>query len=154
VARRRPIVITAAVGLALVVTACGDSTPTASPSGQTSGASTPTATATRPTPTARGVGQASGLGTAAASVAATADFMFDPSSVSVKTGAVIQWTNMGAKPCDVTFEPGSAGEDNSALTSPTLQHGDTWQIKIFVPGTYAYLSTLHSGMIGHVIVST
>jgi plastocyanin len=153
VARLRSIVITAAVGLALVVTACGDSTPTASPSGQTSGASTPTATATSPTPSARGVGQASGLGTAAASVAATADFTFDPSSVSVKTGAVIQWTNMGATPCDVTFEPGSAG-GISALTSPTLQHGDTWQIKIFVPGTYAYLSTFHPGMIGHVIVST
>ena len=71
----------------------------------------------------------------------------------MKSGDVIQWTNMGAKPVDVTFEPGPAGEDNSVLTSPTLRQGDTWQVKIFVPGTYAYLNTQRSSMIGHVTVS-
>jgi plastocyanin len=143
--------ISAAVGFALLMTACGGNTPTSTPSGQTSGAAT--ATPASPTAAARGEGQATGLGTPVASVVATADFRFDPGSVSVKSGDVIQWTNMGAKPVDVTFEPGAAGEDNSVLTSPTLRQGDTWQVKIFVPGTYAYLNTQRSSMIGHVTVS-
>lgn len=143
--------ISAAVSFALVVTACGDSNPTATASGQTSGAAT--ATPASPTATARGEGQASGLGTPVVKVAATADLRFDPSSVSVKSGDVIQWTNMGAKPIDVTFEPGAAGEDNTVLTSPTLRQGETWQVKIFVPGTYAYLNTQRVSMIGHVTVS-
>jgi plastocyanin len=87
-------------------------------------------------------------------VTATADFKFDPSSVSVKTGAVVQWTIVGTGPVEVFFEPGPAGQDYSALNSPELQRGDTWQVKIFVPGTYAYLNGLNGRMIGHISVSS
>jgi len=88
------------------------------------------------------------------SVAATTDFKFDPSDVSVKIGDVIQWTNLSAEHTSILFEPGPAGQDNNGLDSPTLQKGATWQVKFSVPGTYPYLSGFHAGMIGHVTVSS
>jgi plastocyanin len=151
VIRLRSIAISAAVGLALVMTACGASTPTASRTGQTSTAATPTASSP---PAAQNEAQASGLGTPAVSVAATTDFKYDPSDVSVKIGDVIQWTNLSAEHDSIIFEPGPAGQDNNGLASPTLQKGDTWQIKFSVPGTYPYISGFHAGMIGHVTVSS
>jgi plastocyanin len=147
VIRLRSIAISAAVGLALVMTACGASTPTASRTGQTSTAATPTASSP---PAAQNEAHASGLGTPAVSVAATTDFKYDPSDVSVKIGDVIQWTNLSAEPDSIIFEPGPTG----GLSSPTLQKGDTWQIKFSVPGTYPYISGFHAGMIGHVTVSS
>lgn len=160
--RLRTLTMVVAVGLALALSACGDSASTAStplptwypggnatilaPTDQGTGAATPTAAAT-PTPAAVGVGQPTGLGTPASSVAATADLKFSPASITVKVGDVIQWTNTSSVPHNVTFD----GDD--ALTSATLQQGDTWQVKFSVAGTYSYHCTFHPGMDGKVTVT-
>lgn len=144
--------------LAVALSACGESTPTAQEQGfhswwpstpiPTPGA-TPKASAT-PSPTATiaavGQGQPSGLGTVAETVSATDDLKFNPSATSAKAGDVIQWTNTGTMAHNVTFT-------DPTLTSGTLNQGDTWQVKITVAGTYAYHCTFHPGMDGQLTVT-
>jgi plastocyanin len=147
------------VGSAVVVTlsACGETAATARDQGfqqwwphtpiPTPGLakSTPSAQAAAIPPSA-GQAQASGLGTPTAKVSATANLKFDPSATSAKVGDVIQWTNTGNIAHNVTFS-------DPSLTSGTLNQGDTWQVKITVPGTYAYHCTFHPGMDGQLTVA-
>ena len=82
-----------------------------------------------------------------AKVDATADLKFSPNTTTLKTGDVILWTNSGSVPHNVTFD----GQD--AITSQTMQQGDTWAVQFTVAGTYAYHCTFHPGMDGTVTVS-
>jgi plastocyanin len=145
--------------LALTLSACGESSPTAQaqafhwwpstpiptpgPAGQSS--ATPSA---QPSATAAAVGQGqtSGLGSPAAKISAIDALKFDPSATSAKAGDVIQWTNTGSVAHNVTF-------DDPTLTSGTLQQNDTWQVKITVAGTYMYHCTFHPGMTGQITVA-
>ena len=97
-------------------------------------------------PRRAGPSQSSGLGNPAQNVAATAQLTFDPASVAVKGGAVIQWKNTGSVPHNVTFD------DQPALTSLMLAQGDTWEVQIDHPGTDKYHCTFHPGMDGQVTV--
>ena len=156
--------LTAAVAAAFALSACGTATLTANrpvPSwypggeevitpfpGQATPASGSTAAAATATPAPDvGKGQPSGLGTPAATVSATGGLAFDPASSTVKVGAVVQWTNTGSVPHNVTF----AGSE--AATSPTLNQGDTWQVTFSAPGTYSYHCTFHPGMNGQLTVT-
>jgi plastocyanin len=156
--RFRPIALTACLGLALTLAACGNtaqagpaagfhwwpSTPIATPNevalGQPSATSSPAAAPQV------GQGQASGLGTPAQTVNETTDSKFAPNTVTVKTGDVIQWDNKDPAAHNVTFD------GNGTLTSGTMQLGDTWQVKITVAGSYSYHCTLHAGMNGTITV--
>ncbi len=158
--RSRATALLAGAALALVVSACGESatataptavvtgwpTPTPPPVGSVQPSASASATAAAPTPAAVGQAQSSGLGNPAQNVAATAQLTFDPASVAVKGGAVIQWKNTGSVPHNVTFD------DQPALTSGTLAQGDTWQVQFTTPGTYKYHCTFHPGMDGQVTV--
>jgi plastocyanin len=95
-----------------------------------------------------GVGQATntGLGTPAKSVSATAQLAFNPTAITVKTGQVIQWSNTGNIPHNVTFD------SQPSLSSGTLAQGDTWQVQFTSAGTYKYHCTFHPGMNGQVTV--
>ena len=154
------IAMIAGVGLALAVTACGSSsqptgptqsfhwwpsTPLAAPVdlGQSQPSATSAPSAAVPTV---GEGQSNGLGTPAETVAATANLQFSPNTTNAKIGDVIQWTNTGSVPHNVTFD------GNGSLTSSTLGQGDTWQVKFSVAGTYKYRCTFHPGMDGQVTV--
>jgi plastocyanin len=144
--------------LALALAACGQSAPTAQDQAfhnwwpstpiPTPGAAGLASATPSPTATAASVGQGqpSGLGTPAEKVSATAALKFDPTATSAKTGDVIQWTNTGSVAHNVTFT-------DPTLTSGTLNQGDTWQVKITVPGTYAYHCTFHPGMDGQITVA-
>jgi plastocyanin len=150
------------VGSAVVVTlsACGETAataqnqgfqqwwphtpiPTPGPGGPAK--STPSAQAAAIPPSA-GQAQASGLGTPTEKVSATANLKFDPTATRAKVGDVIQWTNTGNIAHNVTFT-------DPSLTSGTLNQSDTWQVKITVPGTYAYHCTFHPGMDGQLTVA-
>lgn len=132
--RMRSIAVAVGFGVVLALSACGNGPPEVAGAGGGGGGATV------------GSGASTGLGTAAKSVQATADLKFDPASISVKTGDVIQWTNGGSVPHNVTFD------SNQSLTSQTLQQGDTWQVKFTVAGTYAYHCTFHPGMDGQITV--
>jgi len=129
--RTRSIVGTAAAGLVLTLSACGNGPPTVAGAGAAASI---------------GTAAASGLGTAQATVQATADLVFNPTTSSVKGGGVVQWTNSGSVPHNVTFD------EDSSVTSPTLAQGDTWQVKFTTAGSYPYHCTFHPGMDGTITV--
>lgn len=132
--RTRSIALSVGVGLVLALSACGNGPPEVAGGAGGGGGSV-------------GTGAASGVGTPAKQVAATSDLKFNPTSITVKTGEVIQWTNTGGVPHNVTFD------QYQALTSQTLQQNDTWQVKFTTAGTYAYHCTFHPGMDGQITVS-
>lgn len=131
--RFRTLAMTVCVLSAITMSACGNGPPP--PSGGAGGGGSV------------GKGAPSGLGTPTTSVQATADLKFDPKGTTVKTGDVIQWTNSGSVPHNVTFD------SYQDLTSATLQQSDTWQVHITKAGTYPYHCTFHPGMDGQIIVS-
>jgi plastocyanin len=159
VTRFSSIALVVGSALAVALSACGETSPTAPGQNQAfhwwastpiptpgpGGPSTPSAQPTASAP-AVGQGQASGLGSPAEKVSATAALKFDPTATSAKAGDVIQWTNTGSVPHNVTF-------DDPTLTSGTLNQNDTWQVKITVPGTYKYHCTFHPGMDGQLTVA-
>lgn len=128
----RPIVITVGACLVISLSGCGNGPP----DNGSGGGGGP----------AVGTAAASGVGTPAKTVDATADLKFNPGSITVKTGDVIEWTNTGSVPHNVTFDT------NQSLTSQTMQQGDKWQVKFSVAGTYAYHCTFHPGMDGQITV--
>lgn len=132
--RLRSIAAITGIGLALALSGCGNGPPeVAGGAGGGGGGAIGTAGST-------------GVGSPTKMVSATADLKFDPTSVSVKTGQVIQWTDTSSVPHNVTFD------DHPELTSQNLGQGDTWEVKITVPGTYAYHCTIHPGMDGQITV--
>lgn len=96
--------------------------------------------------------QASGPGqqvqgqTAAVKVQETDQLKFNPASQTVKAGQVVEWDNGSSVAHNVTFD------DYSAITSDTMNNGDTYQVKFTKPGTYQYHCTFHPGMDGTVTV--
>jgi plastocyanin len=132
--RMRSIVITAGVGLAIFLCACGNGPPEVA-----AGGGGPVV----------GSAAANGLGAPTTKVTANASNQFSPVNATVATGQVIQWTVASdSVPHNVTFDA------NGSLTSPgSLGPGDTWQVKFTVAGTYAYHCTIHDGMNGQITVS-
>ena len=129
--KMRRMVVAAAIGLVIAVSACGNGAPT------TGGGGGGTV----------GKAAASGLGPATTTVQATANLTFAPDTSTVKVGTVLQWTNTGSVPHNVTFDA------YADLTSPTLQQNDTWQVQFTTPGTYPYHCTFHPNMNGTITVS-
>jgi len=84
---------------------------------------------------------------AAATVDATDQLRFQPMTVQVSGGRVVEWTNAGAIPHNVTFDR------YPALTSGTMNRGDRHEIRFTSPGTYRYRCTFHPGMDGAVTVT-
>ena len=158
--RFRSSVMLTMVGLAVSLSACGGSTTPAPPTAVVTwypstplpspGQALPSpsvAAATAAAPAGVGQGQSSGLGTPVANIAATDNLAFDPTTATVKTGAVIQWKDTGSTAHNVTFD------GQSSLTSGTLQQGNTWQVQFTTAGTYQYHCTFHPGMNGTITVS-
>ncbi|HEV7465237.1 MAG TPA: plastocyanin/azurin family copper-binding protein [Candidatus Dormibacteraeota bacterium] len=84
---------------------------------------------------------------AAQTVQETAGLKFDPAAITVSSGGVVQWTNAGTAPHNVTFDA------NPELTSGTMGGGDKYQVKFTRAGQYPYHCTFHPGMDGTVTVS-
>jgi plastocyanin len=132
--RVRSIVITAGVGLAVALCACGNGPPEVAAGG--GGPAVGTAAAT-------------GLGTVGTKITANSSNQFSPGTSTAVTGQVVQWTVASdSVPHNVTFD------SNPELSSPaSLGPGETWEVKFSVAGTYAYHCTIHSGMNGQLTVS-
>ncbi len=133
--RMRSIVITAGVGLAVSLSACGNGPPEVA----AGGGGGPVV----------GSAAANGLGAPVTKVTAQASNQFSPGNATVATGQVIQWTVASdSVPHNVTFD------NDGSLTSPgSLGPGETWQVKFTVAGTYAYRCTIHDGMNGQITVT-
>lgn len=81
----------------------------------------------------------------AVTVKATDGLMFVPGTVTVRTGQVVQWTNTGTTPHNVTFDGPHSG---------TLDAGDTYEAKFGAPGTYHYICTFHAPNMGGTVIAT
>jgi plastocyanin len=87
------------------------------------------------------------LGTAAVMVSATGQLTFDPATQTAHVGDIIQWTNTGSVMHTITFDT------QPALSDPALQPGATWEVKFTTAGTYQYRCSIHTGMVGTIVVS-
>lgn len=75
---------------------------------------------------------------------------FSPSSLTVKKGATVTWTNKDVVEHTVIADNGSSGGLNSA----PLQNGQTYSFTFTQPGTYHYSCSIHPYMHGTIIVTS
>jgi plastocyanin len=74
------------------------------------------------------------------------DFAFTPNSITVPVGTTVAWTNMGTRSHTVTENTGSF-DSGTILPEAQSFHQFT------VPGTYPYHCSIHTSMVGTVIVT-
>lgn len=75
------------------------------------------------------------------------NFSFSPSSLSIKTGTKVTWTNNDSVAHTVTSDSGGL------LNSPTLAPGQSFSFTFASPETVAYHCAIHPSMKGTVSVT-
>ncbi len=94
------------------------------------------------------IGVAGGkLGTAAVIISATDDNTFDPVMQNATVGEIIEWKNIGSVTHNLVFS------NDASISDPVLAGGGVWQVKFILAGVYQYSCTIHSGMVGTIVVS-
>ena len=73
------------------------------------------------------------------------DFMFHPTNVKIKVGAILTWVNKDEEPHTVTSEIG-------LFRSGAMDTNDTFVFKFDKPGTYHFLCSIHPQMVGTIVV--
>jgi amicyanin len=74
------------------------------------------------------------------------NMLFGTTSLTVKAGTTVTWTNGDQMIHNVAADDGS-------FTSPDMKYGDTYSHTFTTTGTYAYHCAYHSGMKGTIIVN-
>jgi plastocyanin len=72
---------------------------------------------------------------------------FSPSSLTVKTGTKVTWTNTDGYAHTVT------SDDGTTFSSGNVAGGTTFSFTPAVAGTYKYHCNIHSGMTGTLVVT-
>ena len=72
-------------------------------------------------------------------------FMFQPTTLTVKAGSTVTWLNKDEEPHTVVSATG-------LFRSAALDTNDRFSFKFSKPGTYAFVCTIHPQMIGTIIV--
>jgi plastocyanin len=78
------------------------------------------------------------------------NFAFDPSTLTVKTGTAVTWTNQDSAPHIVVSDTGSP----AAFSSDSLSTGASYKFTFAQPGTYTYHCSIHPSMKGTIIVQS
>jgi plastocyanin len=107
----------------------------------------------RPWLAAAGVALLGWSGLSSPSVAQTAEptrivvknFMFQPTSLTVKVGSTVTWTNMDEEPHTVVSTSG-------LFRSNGLDTKDSFSFKFDKAGTYTFACSIHPQMVGKIIV--
>ena len=71
------------------------------------------------------------------------NFMFQPTSLTVKAGSTVTWTNMDEEPHTVV---------SGQFRSNALDTKDSFSFKFDKPGTYSFACSIHPQMTGKIIV--
>ncbi len=71
------------------------------------------------------------------------DFAFNPSTLTVKVGTTVKWTNEDSAPHTIKSE---------AFTSGNLGKGESFEFKFDSAGTYDYICGIHPSMKGRIVV--
>ena len=72
-------------------------------------------------------------------------FKFSPSTLKIKAGTKVTWTNQDSAPHNVKSSDGT-------LNSPDLGRGDSWSFTFTSKGTYNYICGIHPSMKGSITV--
>jgi plastocyanin len=73
------------------------------------------------------------------------DFSFNPTPLTVKTGATVTWTNMDDEPHTVV-------SDTGVFKSGGMDTNESFSYKFDKPGTYHFTCSIHPRMVGTVVV--
>jgi plastocyanin len=73
------------------------------------------------------------------------DFMFTPTTVTIKAGTTVTWTNKDD-------EPHTVASDTALFRSSALDTGETFTFKFDHPGTYHFTCSIHKYMVGTIVV--
>ena len=73
------------------------------------------------------------------------NFMFQPTSLTVKAGSTVTWTNMDEEPHTVVSSSG-------LFRSNGLDTKDSFSFKFDKAGTYTFVCSIHPQMVGKIIV--
>lgn len=84
----------------------------------------------------------------AGNVVTIKNFAFDPTSLVVKTGTVVTWTNEDTAVHIIASDASAP----APFSSGSLRQGDVYTFTFTVAGTYTYTCTLHPTMKGTIIV--
>jgi plastocyanin len=64
-------------------------------------------------------------------------------------GEIVEWKNDGSVAHNIIFA------DDASIGDPVIEAGGgVWQVKFTVPGTYQYSCTIHTGMVGTIVVTS
>ncbi len=73
------------------------------------------------------------------------DFMFSPTSLTVKTGTTVTWSNKDDEPHTVV-------SDTGLFRSGAVDTDETFSFKFAKPGTYHFTCSIHPRMVGTIVV--
>jgi len=73
------------------------------------------------------------------------DFMFAPTSLTVKAGTTVTWANKDDEPHTVV-------SDTGLFRSSAVDTDETFSFKFDKPGTYRFTCSIHPRMIGTIVV--
>ena len=76
------------------------------------------------------------------------DHQYHPAELALPAGSVVTWINEDEARHDLATTTGPV-----AFQSPELSRGESFSVAFDLPGTYAYLCTLHPDMVGSVTVA-
>jgi plastocyanin len=132
--------------VAFAVAGCGGATSTAgtSPTATTAPTAVPTDTVPAPTNTPSSSGAK-----AAVSITGNSTFAFSPSTMSIKAGTTVTWTNNTVAPHTVTSDAGDPASFNGSLSGT----GTTFSFTFTTPGTYHYHCSVHPYMTATITVT-
>jgi plastocyanin len=67
----------------------------------------------------------------------------------VTAGEIVEWRDDGSVAHNIIFA------DDSSIGDPVIDGGGgSWQVRFTTPGTYQYACTIHTGMLGTVVVTS
>ena len=73
------------------------------------------------------------------------DFMFAPTSLTVKAGSTVTWANMDDEPHTVV-------SDTGVFRSGAMDTNESFSFKFDKPGTYHFTCSIHPRMVGTIVV--
>ena len=80
-----------------------------------------------------------------ATVIVAHEFMFAPTSITVKTGSTVTWTNKDEEPHTIV-------SDTGLFRSGAIDTDESFSFRFDNPGTYHYACSIHPRMVGTIVV--
>jgi plastocyanin len=82
---------------------------------------------------------------AAPAIVIARDFMFAPTTITIKAGSIVPWKN-------TDDEPHTVVSDSGLFRSGALDTNEAFSFRFDQPGTYHYACSIHPRMVGTIVV--